>query len=65
MGEMTMLLRLKTPVNSANTVASMFKGVIFAKRTSTGIWLQAVDKVSVRILENTTNLYLLHLVIFV
>lgn len=55
LGEITIALRLKIPVKRAKTVASMFGGVILAKRTRTGIWLKAVDKVSVTMLDKITN----------
>ena len=37
LGDSTIALKLKSPVNNANTVASIFLGVIFANSTSTGI----------------------------
>ena len=55
LGEITMALRFRTPVKRAKTVASMFFGVILAKRTRTGSWLKAVERVSVIRLETITK----------
>ena len=36
LGERTVFTKLKTPVSTAKMVASMWAGVIFAKRTKVG-----------------------------
>ena len=48
LGERTVFTKLKTPVNTAKTVASTWFGVIFAKRTRVGSCVKPSNKVSVK-----------------